>query len=164
MNRVRTSILCSAALGAALFLLSSCATFEESGLPGSAASMAHNQIMMVSAQPETFGHYRLTSLMRIYPDLDLFVAKRGMPGFLAETHNDRQHYFILYYLKERQAYAARTRPPQRQRLEFAGPYPVTDKEKKTLQEMKNVESKEIGEPRRQPAGHASRRCPRLPAQ
>ena len=152
MHRVSTSIIRAAAAGAVLFLSGSCATFEESGLPGSASSMAHNQIMMVSAEPETFGHYRLTSLMRIYQDLDLFVAKRGMPDFLAETHNDRQHYFILYYLKERQAYAARTRPPQRERLEFAGPYPVTDKERKTLREMQQNQSRDLGEPRRSPAG------------
>lgn len=133
-------------------LLASCASFEESGLPGSASSMAHNQIMMVGAEPATFGHYRLTSLMRIYQDLDLFVAKRGMPDFLAETHNARQHYYILYYLKERQAYAARTRPPQRNRLEFAGPYPVTDKERRTLRELQDNQSRNLGVPKRTPAG------------
>ncbi len=138
--------------GAAFLLLASCASFEESGLPGSASSMAHNQIMMVGAEPETFGHYRLTSLMRIYQDLDLFIAKRGMPDFLAETHNARQHYYILYYLKERQAYAARTRPPQRGRLEFAGPYPITDKEKKTLRDLQENQSRDLGVPRRTPAG------------
>jgi hypothetical protein len=150
MNRVRAA--CRIVTGAAFLALASCATFEESGLPGSASSMAHNQIMMVSSEPATFGHYRLTSLMRIYPDLDLFVAKRGMPDFLAETSNARQHYFILYYLKQRQAYAARTRPPQRDRLEFAGPYPVTDKEKKTLRELQKNQSKDLGMPKQSPAG------------
>ena len=116
-------------------------TFEESGLPGSAASMAHNQIMLVSAQPEeTFGHYRLVSLMRIYPDLGVFTAKRGIPDFLAETSNRQQQYYILYYLKTRQAYAARTRPPQRNRLEFAGPYPVTEKEKRILEDLRKKET------------------------
>jgi hypothetical protein len=90
--------------------------------------------------------------MRIYPDLDLFVAKRGIPDFLAETHNARQHYFILYYLKESQAYAARTRPPTRERLEFAGPYPVTEKEKQTLRSLQNNQSKELGKPERSRAG------------
>ena len=118
----------------------SCTTFEESGLPGSAASMARNQIMFVKAEPETFGHYRLISLMRNYPDMGLFVAKRGMPDFLAETSNSRQHYCILYYLNSRQAYAARTRAPNRQRLEFAGPYPITEKEKRILQ---NLQKKDI---------------------
>jgi hypothetical protein len=150
MNRVLTAR--RIVIGAALLMLASCASFEESGLPGSASSMAHNQIMVVRSEPSTFGHYRLTSLMRIYSDLDLFIAKHGMPDFLAETHNERQHYFILYYLKQRQAYAARTRPPQRGRLEFSGPYPVTDKEKKTLQELRESPAKELGEPRRSPAG------------
>lgn len=138
MNRVRTAS--RMVTGAAFLMLASCASFEESGLPGSASSMAHNQIMVVSSEPATFGHYRLTSLMRIYQDLDLFVAKRGVPDFLAETHNARQQYFILYYLKDREAYAARTRPPQRERLEFAGPYPITDKEKQTLKELRENQS------------------------
>lgn len=149
MNLVRTARRIFT--GAAFLMFGSCTTFEESGLPGSASSMANNQIMMVVSEPATFGHYRLTSLMRIYPDLDLFVAKRGMPDFLAETSNTRQHYYILYYLQDRQAYAARTRPPQPERLEFAGPYPVTDKEKKTLREMQKKQSKDLGPPQRSPA-------------
>lgn len=155
MNRFRIRswrITGAAAAGMALLMLGSCASFEESGLPGSASSMAHNQIMMVDSQPATFGHYRLTSLMRSYPDLELFVAKRGMPDFLAETSNASQHYFILYYLKQRQAYAARTRPPQRDRLEFAGPYPVTDKEKQTLRKLKENQSRDLGGTKRTPAG------------
>lgn len=129
-----------AGAAAALFFLGSCAGFEESGLPGSASSMARNQIMPVSAEPESFGHYRLSSLMRIYPELDLFAAKHGVPDFLAETSSDQQHYFILYYLKDRQAFAARTRPPQKHRLEFAGPYPITDSEKRILQDMRQKEA------------------------
>lgn len=124
----------------ALVALVSCTSFEESGLPGSASSIARNQIMMVSAEPESFGHYRFTSLMRIYPDLAVFTEKRGTPEFLAETTNSRQHYFILYYLKDRQAFAARTRPPKRHRLEFAGPYPITDKEKRILQDLRTKKS------------------------
>jgi hypothetical protein len=150
MNMARTS--CRMIAGAAFLLLASCTSFEESGLPGSASSMAHNQIMMVSAEPSTFGHYRLTSLMRIYQDMDLFVAKRGMPDFLAETHNSRHHYYFLYYLKERQTYVARTSPIQRGRLEFSGPYPVTDKEKQTLMGLRENQSMNAGVPRRNPAG------------
>jgi hypothetical protein len=59
---------------------------------------------------------------------------------LAETSSERQHYFILYYLKARKAFAARTRPPQRHRLEFAGPYPITEKEKRILQDLREKES------------------------
>ena len=127
------AVSCAALLGA------SCAMFEESGLPGSAASMAHNQIMYVAAEPQTFGHYRLLSLMRLLPDLDLFVSQRGMPEFLAETSSGRKHYYILYYPKQRQAYVARNRPTHQQRLEFAGPYPVTSKEIRILDSLRNEE-------------------------
>jgi hypothetical protein len=127
------------AVAVALGLPVSCARFEESGLPGSASSMAHNQIMVVKAEPATFGHYRLSSQMRIYPDLALFVEKRGLPDFLAETSSGSQHYLILYYLKARQAYAARTRPSQPHGLEFAGPYPITDREKRILSGLRKKE-------------------------
>jgi hypothetical protein len=110
----------------------SCSSFEESGLPGSASSMARNQMMFVREQPPTFGHYRLASLARIYPDLGLFVKRKGLPDFLAETTNSNRNYYILYYLDRRQAFACRTRPGQRGTIEVAGPYPVTDKEYKTL--------------------------------
>jgi len=119
-----------------LLLAGGCATFEESGLPGSASSMARNQIMLVRSEPESFGHYRLVSLSRNYPDLDLFVARRGTPDFLAEASNRGQKYYILFYLKDRQSYSARTRAPNPKRLEFSGPYPITDKERRTLTEMK----------------------------
>ena len=122
----------SAAAVAAFGLLGACATFEESGLPGSASSMARDQMMLVRKEPPTFGHYRLTSLERIYPDLAVFLRKKGMPDFLAETTNRSRNYFIVYYLKPRQAFACRTRPGQRKSLEFAGPYPITDKEYKIL--------------------------------
>ena len=128
-----TRCVCAAAI---VWLANSCTTFEESGLPGSASSMARNQIMLVRADPESFGHYRLTSLLRIYPDLDLFVAKRGSPDFLAEANSSGQNYYILYYLNKRQAFVARTRTPHPTRLEFAGPYPITDREKRTLLELR----------------------------
>lgn len=135
---LRTRIIVVAALASAL---SSCARFEESGLPGSASSMARNQIMLVGAEPETFGHYRLTSQMRIYPELSVFVAKRGIPDFLAETHNGRQQYLILYYLRDRQAFACRNRVHRPRNLEFAGPYPITDKEFKMLRSLKDKAEK-----------------------
>jgi hypothetical protein len=122
------------------FGLGGCATFEESGLPGSAASMAHNQMMFVREEPETFGHYRLTSLAKLKPDLDAFIRTRGMPDFLAETRNRGRSYYILYYLKDRQAFASRTRVGQGRSLEFAGPYPVTDKEFETLDAIRRKQS------------------------
>jgi hypothetical protein len=119
-----------------MFLLAGgCATFEESGLPGSASSMARNQIMLVRSEPESFGHYRLVSLSRNFPDLDLFIARRGTPDFLAEASNRGQKYYILFYLKDRQSYSARTRAPHPKRLEFSGPYPMPEKEYKTLVQM-----------------------------
>jgi hypothetical protein len=124
-------------MGVAVCVLSgSCARFEESGLPGSAASMAHNQIMYVSEDMQTFGHYRLSTLLRIYPDFDFFVRKRGVPDFLAETSNGGRHYLIVYYLSDRQAYASRPRMGSGKSLEFAGPYPITPKEVMVLTKLR----------------------------
>jgi hypothetical protein len=98
--------------------------------------MAHNQIMHVSKQSESFGYYRLTTLAEIYPDLEFFVRKRGDPDFLAETSNAGRHYLIVYYLAERQAYASRPRIGSRKSLEFAGPYPITPKEVSILETLR----------------------------
>jgi len=119
-------------IAAACFLLGGCADFEESGLPGSASSMARNQMMLVRQEPPTFGYYRLTSLARIYPDLAFFIKNQGDPDFLAETDAASRDYFILYYLEPRHAYACRTRAGKKQGIEFAGPYPITDKEYRIL--------------------------------
>jgi hypothetical protein len=119
-------------LTAACCLMGGCAGYEESGLPGSASSMAKNQMMLVRPDPPSFGFYRLTSLIGLYPDLGIFVEKQGMPDFLAETETDGTDYFILYYLKTRRAYACRTKPGEERMIEFAGPYPVTELEFKTL--------------------------------
>lgn len=119
-------------MAVACAMVAACAEFEESGLPGSASSMAHNQMMLVRSEPPTFGYYRLASLTRIYPDFAFFVAKRGTPDFLAETESDDQDYYILYYLRKREAFACRTSPGQRRTIEFAGPYPVTEGEYRTL--------------------------------
>jgi hypothetical protein len=129
------------ALAAAVILLGACAEFEESGLPGSASSMARNQMMWVRKDPPTFGYYRLTSLAKLYPDLAVFLNRKGTPDFLAETANRGRNYFILYYLDRRQAFACRDRSGQRRDIEFAGPYPVTDKEYKTLDEFRQRDSR-----------------------
>jgi hypothetical protein len=134
---VTKSKLLGAALSAGgLFLLGSCTHFEESGLPGSASSMARNQMMWVRKTPPTFGYYRFESLSRVYPDLGLFTESKGLPDFLAETANRGRSYFILYYLDRRQAFACRNRPGQRKAIEFAGPYPITDKEYRTLDQLR----------------------------
>ena len=133
-------ILRTAGTAAAGLLFASCATFEESGLPGSASSMARNQMMFIRREPPTFGYYRLTLLSKAYPDLAYFVEKKGDPDFLAETNNRSRDYFILYYLKARHAYACRTRPGQGRAIEFAGPYPITEKEHRLLQGFRSKES------------------------
>jgi hypothetical protein len=130
-----------ALLPLAFALLAACAQFEESGLPGSASSMAQDQMMLVRREPSTFGYYRLTSLTRIYPDLAFFVDQRGIPDFLAETGSRDQDYYILYYLKKREAYVCRTRPGRNRIIEFAGPYPVTESEYRTLDAFRNKETR-----------------------
>ena len=114
-------------------VLGGCARFEESGLPGSASSIARNQIMYVSEQPQTFGFQRLTTQMKAYPDLHVFVEQRGLPEFLAEARSQNQDYFILYYLARKQAFACRNRIGQARSLEFSGPYPITERESRTLE-------------------------------
>lgn len=124
----------------AALLLAGCAEFEQSGLPGSASSMARDQMMLVRREPATFGYYRLTSLVRIHPDLALFVNQRGLPDFLAETGSQDRDYYILYYLKNREAYVCRTHPGRRHAVEFAGPYPVTEGEYRTLEGFRKKET------------------------
>jgi hypothetical protein len=109
----------------------SCASYEQSGLPGSASSMARDRIMQVRREPLSFGLIRLSSLERSHPELRQFLAVKGMPDYLAETSNSGRSYYILYYLVPRQAFAVRTKPGGRG-LEFAGPYPVTEGEVSTL--------------------------------
>lgn len=111
-------------------LLASCASVGDamSGL----SATPDNQIMLVRKEPPSFGFQRLTIQSRVYPDLALFVTQKGLPDFLAETRNSDRHYFILYYLSDREAFACRTRTPGSRTVEFAGPYPVTDREYKVL--------------------------------
>ena len=126
----------AACIASAGFLLAGCADFEESGLPGSAASMARNQMMLVRKEPPSFGYYRLTSQTQIYPDLAIFVQSKGTPDFLAETRDQHRSYFILYYLGKREAFACRTQPERPQAIEFSGPYPITKKEFKILDDLR----------------------------
>ena len=117
---------------AAFILLGSCARFDPAWVPFSAASLAHDQIMLVRKTPPSFGFARLESQSQIYPDLGLFVRERGIPDFLAETGDYDQHYLILYYLKPRHAFACRTHSGHASAVEFAGPYPVTTGEYRLL--------------------------------
>lgn len=121
-----------AALAAVGPLLSSCGTDGDAWLAGSMAAAANDQIMLVREQPPSFGFRRLAVQIRAYPDVAFFVKQRGVPDFLAETGSDDRRYFIFYYLKERQAFACRTRPGSRSAVEFAGPYPITEREFRLL--------------------------------
>lgn len=88
--------------------------------------------MLVREEPPSFGFQRLRSQTLVYPDLGTFVSTRGMPNFLVETGSHERHYFILYYLRERQAFACRVRASGSQPAEFAGPSPITDREFRLL--------------------------------
>jgi hypothetical protein len=119
-----------AAVACAMF--SSCGVVESPLIPGSSAAAAKDQIMLVRREPPSFGYRRLSTQATVHPDLRVFIGQRGLPDFLAETGNSERHYFILYYLKNRQAFACRTRAGDKQAVEFAGPYPITDREFKVL--------------------------------
>jgi hypothetical protein len=126
MNLSRTLKL--AGITAVGILFNSCAQIENAVVEKAMSMAADDQIMLVRKEPESFGFVRLASQSRTYPDLGTFVSKRGLPDFLAEANNRNQQYFILYYLKNRQAFACRTRSPSSRTIEFSGPYPITDKE------------------------------------
>jgi len=115
-----------------LLLAGGCADFEESGLPGSAASLARDKMMWVREDPPSFGHYRLESLAIFYPDIRQFIDTRGTPDFLAEAHHDRYEYLIFYYLDSRRAFACKIRHQSPRLVEFAGPYGITKKEYQIL--------------------------------
>ena len=130
-----------AALAAAM--LGSCQSFDRAWFPGSAASLAQDQIMLVRQEPSSFGFRRLQSQSQVYPDLGLFVVQKGLPDFLAETGDQSRHYLILYYLGAREAFACRTRPGHAAALEFAGPYPVTAGEFRLLDGFRRGETRVV---------------------
>lgn len=118
-------------------LLSACAPFG-----GSTDAEAKDQIMLVRMEPPSFGFKRLANQSRRYPDLGSFVALRGLPDFLAETSNENLHYLILYYLKDREAFACRSGQGRSPSLEFAGPYPITDREFNLLDKFRRDPTRE----------------------
>jgi hypothetical protein len=126
----RCVLLCS------VLLLGGCAGFEESGLPGSAASMARNQIMLVRKTPPSFGFSRLQAHVRAHPELEGFLRARALPDFLAETSDESRTYFILYFLQKKEAFAFRTEPENKSSLEASGPYPITEGEQQTLEDFR----------------------------
>lgn len=131
---------CLLGLAAVGVLGASCTQVGDSWMFGSMEAAAKNQIMLVRKEPPSFGYQRLEFQSRAYPDLGFFVSKRGLPDFLAETGERNRQYFILYYLKDREAFACRTTPAARS-VEFAGPYPITDKEFRLLDGFRRDPSK-----------------------
>ncbi|MES2996148.1 MAG: hypothetical protein V4733_04985 [Verrucomicrobiota bacterium] len=129
-------MMCRSIAGLVAVILASCATFEESGLPGSAAWMARDKIMVVQAQPPNFGFRRLAVHVSNTPDLQYFVDLRGLPDFLAEAKNRGRQYLILYYLGRREAFACRGEGTHGEGVEFSGPYPITDREARTLKRLR----------------------------
>jgi hypothetical protein len=123
---------------------SSCASIGESWMAGRMAGRmaaeAKDQIMLVRAEPPSFGYHRLAYQSQVYPDLATFVRKHGTPDFLAETGERGRQYFILYYLEERKAFACRTTSAERS-VEFAGPYPITAREFRLLDGFRRDPSK-----------------------
>jgi len=127
---------------AACVLLGSCAALDRTWVPGSAASAAQNQIMLVRKDPPSLGFRRLATCSKLYPDLGVFQQQQGIPDFLAETGSHDRRYFILYYLRTRKAFACRTRPGHAGAVEFAGPYPITPKEYRMLDDFRRGKAPE----------------------
>lgn len=127
----------AAICGVSVLGLSSCAPIGEKMLTRVEARVANDQMMLVRSTPATFGYQRLLTGMGDHPDLATFVNQRGLPDFLAETGDRANRYLILYYLGQRKAFACRTVPGRSGAVEFAGPYPITDREFETLDSVRN---------------------------
>lgn len=138
------SLARAAVLFAVTLSMAACAPISDRMLTRVEASVARDQMMMVRAEPPTFGYQRLLTGMRDYPDLARFVNQRGLPDFLAETGDRSNRYMILYYLRQREAIACRVVSNRAGTVEFAGPYPVTDREFKTLDGIRNPGSEGTG--------------------
>ncbi len=110
----------------------SCSQISNTLLHGSEAAAAKDQIMLVRQEPPSFGYQRLVTQMNQFPDLAFFVSRHGVPNFLAETGSQGRKYFILYFLQERKAFVCRNQVENPAAVEFAGPYPITEREFKLL--------------------------------
>lgn len=116
-------------------LLSSCAPVRRGWDAGWSERAAKDRIMLVRETPETLGHRRLVYQTAAHPDLENFLKGKGLPDFIAETSTDDRQYLILYYLDSRRAFACRTRRSPGTVIDFAGPYPITDRETKLLRQL-----------------------------
>ena len=125
--------------------MSSCASLENTGYLYQTAGAAHDHIMLVRKNPETFGYQRLQALSERYPELAVFIERKGQPRYYAETTNSGDRYFILYYPKKREAFACRSMAESTQKIEFSGPYPITQNELATLRKLEAGEGQDINE-------------------
>ncbi len=116
-------------------LLVSCGTVNEVIQESSIAMGGGNQMMLVRRDPASFGYVRMGILGQNYPDIRRFVKTKGVPDFFAEANNSSGHYCLFYYLRKRHAFISRICSSRAQTVQFAGPYPITDKELDVLTEF-----------------------------
>ncbi len=120
----------------ALILAAACRPLGDAWMTGWTQARASNRIMIVREQPRSLGHQRLVNQAGVYPDLNAFLHLRGLPDFLAESSASKRRFLILYYLDDHTAIAARTKGPGSRSIEFAGPYPITDREYRHLSNLR----------------------------
>lgn len=147
LNRLRAAWAWTTSVGAsgvAALALSGCGPVADAWEMGRTGAEANDHIMLVRAEPPTLGYRRLVSQSGVYPDLGVFLSQRGKPDFLAETNSSDRHYLILYYLDRREAFSCRTRVPRTREVEFAGPYPITPGEYRTLSGFKRQGTRSTG--------------------
>ena len=117
-------------------LVASCTQVGHAVISDAMSAAAKDQIMLVRQEPPSFGYQRLTMQSNDLPDLKSFLARHGFPDFIAETSNQERRYFILYYLKDRHAFVCRSRVGHSHAVEFAGPYPITAREFRLLDDFR----------------------------
>lgn len=113
-----------------------CRPVTDAWMTGWTENQANDRIMLVRKEPRTLGFQRLASQSGVYPDLGEFLRLRGEPDFLAESSASGRHFLILYYLDDRTAFACRAKAPSTRSIEFAGPYPITEREYQVLGDLK----------------------------
>jgi hypothetical protein len=115
--------------------LTACVPMRRGWDAGWSERAAKDRIMLVRESPETLGHRRLVYQSAAHPGLGDFLRGKGLPDFIAETSSDDRQYLILYYLDSRRAFACRTRRSPGTAIEFAGPYPMTERETRLLRQL-----------------------------
>jgi hypothetical protein len=133
-------------VGLVLALTSACRPVADAWMTGWTGGQANDRIMLVRQEPRSLGYQRMLSQSGVYPDLEVFLERWGMPDFLAESSANHRHFLILYYQEAKTAYACRAKAPSTREIEFAGPYPMTEREYRLLRQLK---AKGSGPPARQ---------------